>query len=133
MNFSPELLPALAERIGWALLHSLWQGAIVTVLLCFALRLLRGRSAAARHAMCLLALLAITAGAAVTLLRAPRAVTRPAASFQMPTAPDPTRPLRMESRASSDFAAISVSLPAELGTRTPTLTPTTWRGWLQLS
>ncbi|HZJ16468.1 MAG TPA: M56 family metallopeptidase, partial [Chthoniobacteraceae bacterium] len=59
MNTS--LLVALAERIGWTLLHSLWQGAVVALVLALVLRLLRGGSAAARHAASMLALLAFTA------------------------------------------------------------------------
>lgn len=58
MNTSPDLFIALAERLGWALLHSLWQGALAAALLAIALRVLRGLPAA-RHAACLLAMLAL--------------------------------------------------------------------------
>ena len=59
MKTSPDFLVAITERFGWALLHSLWQGAIVAAVLAVALHLMRRRSAAARHAMCLLAMLVL--------------------------------------------------------------------------
>ena len=51
MNTLTELLynPA-AQRIGWGLIHFLWQGAVVAVLLAITLSLLRHRSARARWA-----------------------------------------------------------------------------------
>ena len=61
----PELLPLLAEHLGWALLHSVWQGALIAAVLALALPFLR--SAAARHAACLLALLSLVAAVAVTV------------------------------------------------------------------
>ncbi len=39
----------LVERLGWTLLHSLWQGVAVWIALEIALALLRQRSAHARH------------------------------------------------------------------------------------
>ncbi len=64
MSTSHELLAIHAEALGWALLHSLWQGAIVAVVLSIVLGLLR--QAAARHAACLVALLALTIITALT-------------------------------------------------------------------
>jgi beta-lactamase regulating signal transducer with metallopeptidase domain/nitrous oxidase accessory protein NosD len=69
MNTVPDFVVALAENIGWVLLHSLWQGALVAFLLVFALCLLRRRSAAARHVASMLALLALTAVVAGTAWR----------------------------------------------------------------
>jgi bla regulator protein BlaR1 len=66
---SRDLLSALGERLGWTVLQSLWQGAIIAVLLAIALLLLRRRSAAARHAACLMALLLLLAAACTTALR----------------------------------------------------------------
>ena len=56
-----------AERLGWALLHFLWQGILVAALLALA-RALAGRrmSARGRYAMACAALLAMTAAPAVT-------------------------------------------------------------------
>ena len=39
----------LAERLGWALLHFVWEGAVVAVMLAVALRALRRRSATVRY------------------------------------------------------------------------------------
>ena len=59
----------LATRVGWALLHSLWQGVIVAVLSGVGLRALRRHAAATRHAACLLALGLLTISTGATLLR----------------------------------------------------------------
>jgi parallel beta-helix repeat protein len=66
MNASHELLAPAAERLGWALIHSLWQGAIIALVLAITLRVLRSYSAAARHAACLLALLTMLTTVLVT-------------------------------------------------------------------
>ncbi len=71
MKTSPDFLLALAERLGWALLHSLWQGALVAVVLALVLQMLRNRSAASRHAACLLALIALAACVVGTAWRIP--------------------------------------------------------------
>ena len=49
----------LAQAIGWALLHLLWQGTLVAAVLAAALALLEGRSARIRYALSCAALLAI--------------------------------------------------------------------------
>ena len=43
------LLSPLVERLGWGLLHFLWQGAVIAALLAVALRVLRNRSPNARY------------------------------------------------------------------------------------
>ena len=60
---------AVSLRLGWTLLHSLWQGAVVSMVLAVGLKLLRGYSATTRHAACLAALLILTVTTAGTLLR----------------------------------------------------------------
>jgi parallel beta-helix repeat protein len=65
---SRELLSALGERLGWTVLHSLWQGAAIAVILVITLVALRRRSAAARHAACLLALIVLLGTACTTAL-----------------------------------------------------------------
>ncbi|HEX8703640.1 MAG TPA: M56 family metallopeptidase [Myxococcaceae bacterium] len=45
------------ESLGWALIHLLWQGALVAVLLAFALRVLGRKAATARYALACTALL----------------------------------------------------------------------------
>lgn len=56
------------ENLGWALLHSLWQGALVALLLACALAALRGASAAARYAAGAAALAAMLAAPALTFV-----------------------------------------------------------------
>ena len=71
MNALIELFSQNAERLGWTVIHSLWQGAIAAMALGVALRLLRHRSAAARHGVCLVAMLTMLAAAVVTALLIP--------------------------------------------------------------
>src|SRR6185312_4749130 len=55
------------ERLGWTLLHFLWQGTLVAALFALARALAGGRmSARGRYAMACAALLAMTAAPAVT-------------------------------------------------------------------
>lgn len=89
-----SILPHVAERLGWTLLHSLWQGLLILAALIVALGALRRRSAAARHAACLLALLALVGALAITLWRttpsplgSPRRTAGSAASSAFPAAP----------------------------------------------
>jgi len=71
---------ATVHRIGWVLVHSLWQGAAVAAALAGTLRCLRNQSAAARYAASCAALLLITTLPLVTF-----AIVAPAARF----APEP--------------------------------------------
>jgi beta-lactamase regulating signal transducer with metallopeptidase domain len=57
---------SLAQRVGWALIHSLWQGTAVALLLAGAMRLLRGRSPQLRWALACAALALMVAMPAVT-------------------------------------------------------------------
>lgn len=55
------------ERLGWTLVHFVWQAAVVALLLAVALRLLRRRNANARYIVSCLALLLAVALPLVTL------------------------------------------------------------------
>lgn len=68
---SHPLLLNLAERLGWTCLHSLWQGAAIGLALSLALVLMRHRSAAARHALCVVSLILVLFSAALTFVRLP--------------------------------------------------------------
>ena len=61
MPIQVVVVPVWVERLGWMLVHSLWQLAIVAVLAAVLLRLLRNRSARMRYAMAvaMLALMAV--------------------------------------------------------------------------
>ena len=56
-----------AARVGWTLLHFLWQGAAVAALLAVALLILRNRSPGARYLVACCALIAMLAAPAGTL------------------------------------------------------------------
>ena len=62
------------ERLGWALLHSLWQGTAIALLLATVLLFMRRSSAARRYAVSCAALLFMAAfpiGTAALLLSVP--------------------------------------------------------------
>lgn len=48
-TFASMLTHPLVQRLGWALLHSLWQGLLASLLLGFFLFFVRRRSAGARY------------------------------------------------------------------------------------
>src|ERR1700722_5765024 len=56
----------LAKALGWTLLHSLWEGALVALLFAFALCALRPPRA--RYGAACIALLAVLAAFAITLI-----------------------------------------------------------------
>ncbi len=69
MNPIHHLLPEkLVTALGWTLLHSLWQGALIALLAGVALILLRKRSAAVRYYVTLTALATVFLLAVVTFL-----------------------------------------------------------------
>lgn len=72
MNSNPELLALAATRLGWAVIHSLWQGALAGLLIAVLLRLMHRRSASARHAVCLGGMLAVSIAVVVTVLYSPQ-------------------------------------------------------------
>ncbi len=58
----------LTHALGWTLLHFLWQGALIAVLLASALALLRSASSRSRYAVSCAAMMLMVAGAAATFL-----------------------------------------------------------------
>ena len=76
-SFSVFLTSALVYKLGWALLHSLWQGAIAAALFGMLSRIMRRRSANARYlsgCVILLMLMLVVIGTFVT--QKPPAVAR---------------------------------------------------------
>lgn len=61
----------LAARLGWAVIHTLWQGALIALASAIVLRCMRRRSAAARHLVCLSALVLMFAAFCWSAARAP--------------------------------------------------------------
>ena len=98
------LSPRLVEALGWTLLHSLWQGAALALLLAVVLIALRSYSARARYTVAVGLLAGVGPGASVTgaafyrpLDPVGRAVPDPdarpygvaAGPFSWPPTPDP--------------------------------------------
>ena len=82
MHLESWLQTPLASALGWALFHSLWEGAIVAVVL--AITLAMTRSARARYIAACLAMCAILLCFAITLLRlAPRHLAESSAKTAM--------------------------------------------------
>lgn len=78
-------LTQFAYRLGWTLVHSLWQGAVVAMMLGVALAVLRRRSAQSRYLASLVALATILAAAGVTFR-----LTAPAVETGLPSDTNPT-------------------------------------------
>ncbi len=69
MNAIVEMLDQpWAQRIGYALLHFIWQGTVIAALLWLTLRLLRRRSAQARYLVACAALLSLLAAPVATVI-----------------------------------------------------------------
>jgi beta-lactamase regulating signal transducer with metallopeptidase domain len=71
---SPVLESAWAEQIGWALVHSVWQVAIVAVAYAMAAFALRHRSANLRYVLGCAALVVMVAWPTITFLRMPASI-----------------------------------------------------------
>ncbi|WP_216688244.1 hypothetical protein [Hymenobacter siberiensis] len=65
-TFEQFVSPALTRALGWTLLHSLWQGALVAAVLAGALLLLRRQRAEVRYAASAGALGLVVALAGIT-------------------------------------------------------------------
>ena len=66
MPIQVMVVPVWVERLGWMLVHSLWQLAIVAVRAAVLLRLLRNRSARMRYAVAVAMLALMAIGPAAT-------------------------------------------------------------------
>ncbi|MGZ4778866.1 MAG: M56 family metallopeptidase, partial [Thermoanaerobaculia bacterium] len=70
MSSSALLSAPVVEALGWALVHLLWQGALVAAILAAALSLLSRRSSTARYAAACIALASLPVLATITAERA---------------------------------------------------------------
>ena len=118
-----ELLSGpLCQRIGWTLVHFLWQGAAVAGVLAIALRLLRGRTPQARWATACAALAIMAALPGVTVWvtgSAPPepAAMGPAARATVEPVPYPSRepapaPLQAPPAIAAEAAPLPAAVPA---------------------
>ncbi|HKS30456.1 MAG TPA: M56 family metallopeptidase [Pyrinomonadaceae bacterium] len=73
-------LQPLVQALGWALLHSVWQGMLVMILLVLAFQLMRGFSSHARYVAATLGLTLMLAAPAATLYSLYRAMPNAASS-----------------------------------------------------
>ena len=107
MNTLIEWLPQpAAQRVGWTLLHFLWQGAAVAALFALLRNTLRARSAQARYLAGCLSLLLMAAAPVVTFMSLQPAPVSTVAS----AAPQPARVI-----APVVSAGPAVQRPAEFG------------------
>lgn len=91
----------LMEQMGWVLLHSLWQGALVAVLLAGVLWMLRGSSARLRYAASVTALAAMLALPVVTWSLLTEATPTPSADATLDPAALTAPIVVMESSAAA--------------------------------
>jgi len=105
----------LATAAGWALLHSLWEGAVVAAALCGALLVIR--SSRVRYAVACLALATMLAGFGVTFVRMmpPNpirgALPERALGVTVPNGFDNTRSARHSAAALTATAASTAGAP----------------------
>jgi len=100
----------VVERLGWALVHSLWQGAAVAVLLALVLLVLRRATPQMRHAASLAALLVLATLPAVTFVAlSGRAIVPAPASAAGALYPDP--PVLVPQSAAPDMPVPQQSGP----------------------
>ena len=79
----------VVEALGWALLHLVWQGALVAGVLAAVLALLSKRSANARYAAACIALAMLPVLATITAVRAYDAPSQPIAGQALPVTIEP--------------------------------------------
>ncbi|MES2571005.1 MAG: M56 family metallopeptidase [Verrucomicrobiota bacterium] len=124
MKLSPEFLFTLAQSLGWALIHSLWQGALVGCALLAVLRLLARSSASLRHTACMGAMGMMLLLTTFTLIRAQRLDGGPAAGRAI---------VFLQGEPENAHATVAV-LPGPIAVVSPNLSspPLALRGWREL-
>ncbi|MFO0821167.1 MAG: carboxypeptidase regulatory-like domain-containing protein [Pirellulales bacterium] len=99
-----DWLAPVAERLGWALIHFLWQGAALAVMLAVLLRVLRDRSAQARYVLGCLTLTCMAVCPAATLVFLPEAPPTPVVRLT-------NAPSQITGSPSSGVEAVAVVIP----------------------
>lgn len=70
MNFIYELIPVnIIEAIGWTIFHSLWQGALISIVLGIAILLIDNKSAKYRYALSVTSLLLLLISCTITFVK----------------------------------------------------------------
>src|SRR5258708_5643121 len=105
----PWVETALAGAVGWTLLHSLWEGAIIAAALAAAL--LAMRSPRARYAAACIALLAMVACFGLTLVRMMPEPAQAMQTVRAPVFPAWNIQIGMGGAGSSNLPGFAVVLP----------------------
>ena len=123
MIASWELIsPVLVHRLGWGLVHFLWQGAAVGMLLAAGMFVLRRRSANVRYLVGCLALLAMAASPIVTaaLVSAPEPIVvelaqkpEPLVTVEQTEAPPPLTPLDLRVEPGEPIVLAPIAPPVK--------------------
>lgn len=111
----------ISERLGWSLIHQLWQGAFVAILLAALLRLLRRRSANSRYVATYAAILSLPALLMTTFLMLPKPTDSAKKTVQTQK-PILSERMGTQETQESPEAAITISLddaPQSLQLSTP--------------
>jgi beta-lactamase regulating signal transducer with metallopeptidase domain len=114
MTFHLSWLPGnLAYRLGWTLLHSLWEGAMIALLAAVLMACLRKRSAAMRCSMLMAMLGVMIAAFAATLVLSPSPEIRSIAQLTpMPIVSHRTDlPARLHAMNTEELHAVPASPP----------------------
>ena len=123
-----------ARQIGWLLVHSVWQGAAIALLLAIVLRLMERRSSGAKYLVCCAALLAIPVASFATFsfrqntgAQLAAALPGPAiASTAMPVMPTVTAIHRFDLQESLGYAATAWSLSLRIAAKRRGVTRSGW-------
>lgn len=90
MNYSDWLMRDVASAMGWALVHSVWQGLVIAAVLAILLRMLARSSPSVRYILACLGLLVMVGSVGGTLAKRfpewPRHIYAPSLSISKPAA-----------------------------------------------
>ena len=115
--FNNILSQAIVQRLGWMLVHFVWQAATVALVLAILLKLLGKFSANLRYIVACLALVAVVLLPAVTITLIPVDETYLQSQAAVAPAPEPvafiSTPVEIEHSASMEMPAIEAELPIE--------------------
>jgi beta-lactamase regulating signal transducer with metallopeptidase domain/HEAT repeat protein len=103
--------------VGWAIIHSLWQGALIAIVLGISLSTLRKAPAALRHWLCFVALLTFATAPLITSMRYHRSpVTAQAEAVDSDFATSPPLSSATPSTSASPSAAVpEIQSAAQIG------------------
>ncbi len=97
----------MIERLGWTLVHFLWEGAVVAALFALTLLIMRKRSANARYVAGCMALLLLAAVPVATFIALPRESVVVSVSDTPTASPPPRFPTSPATRSSPRTATIT--------------------------